>query len=269
MPWPEPTMESNVEVASRCTQQTRSFSRPLSPAISTGVCPHTLWPLPSLVLVSSRRSTRFRRPASRPTLRYLAAVVRSSSRVMTRLPAGSSSRSSNASASLPWTWALSRKVAVRSSSAAVWPPRNSFYSGDPHRRCTACAIERNFQTRGSGMRSNIEENKARYRHFFAAIEAADFQVFDQIVGEDYVDHLAGQSPGRETLKQYFGGRHAAFSDLKLPISEIVAEGDKVAVLNAARGTHKGDFAGLKATGRRVDAMAFHLYPLRNCRPTQP
>jgi len=125
-----------------------------------------------------------------------------------------------------------------------------------------------FQTRGSGMRSNIEENKALVRRFFAAIEAADFQVFDQIVGEDYLDHLAGQSPGRETLKQYFGGLHAAFSDLKLPISEIVAEGDKVAVLNAVRGTHKGDFAGLKATGRHVDAMAFQLYRIRNGQLTE-
>ena len=118
------------------------------------------------------------------------------------------------------------------------------------------------------MRSNIEENKALVRRFFAAVEAADFQVFDQIVGEDYVDHLPGQSPGRETLKQYFGRLHAAFSDLKLPISEIVAEDDKVAVLNSVRGTHKGDFAGLKATGRRVDAMAFQLYRIQNGQLTE-
>lgn len=113
------------------------------------------------------------------------------------------------------------------------------------------------------MSSNIEENKALVRRFFAAIEAADFEVFDQIVAEDYNDHLAGQSPGRETLKQYFGGLHATFSDLKLPIAAIVAEDDKVAVLNSVRGTHKGSFAGLKATGRSIDAMAFQLYRIQN------
>jgi ketosteroid isomerase-like protein len=79
------------------------------------------------------------------------------------------------------------------------------------------------------MSSNIEESKTLVRRFFAAIEAADFHVFDEIVAENYDDHLAGQSPGRETLKQYFSGLHSAFADLKLPISEIVAEGDKVAV----------------------------------------
>src|SRR5258706_12030303 len=65
------------------------------------------------------------------------------------------------------------------------------------------------------MSSNIEENKTLVRRFFAAIEAADLHVFDEIVAENYDDHLAGQSPGRETLKQYFSGLHAAFADLKL------------------------------------------------------
>src|SRR5258706_1838411 len=113
------------------------------------------------------------------------------------------------------------------------------------------------------MSSNIEENKTLVRRFFAAIEAADFHVFDEIVAENYDDHLAGQSPGRETLKQYFSGLHAAFADLKLPISAIVAEGDEVAVLNSVRGTHKGDFIGLKPTGRKIDAMAFQPYRIQN------
>jgi len=113
------------------------------------------------------------------------------------------------------------------------------------------------------MPSTIEENKALIRRFFTAIESGDLRVFDEIVAEDYDDHLAGQSPGRETLKQYFTGLRSAFPDLQLPISAIVAEGDRVAVLNAVRGTHKGEFIGLKATGRKIDAMAFQLYRIQN------
>jgi predicted ester cyclase len=115
------------------------------------------------------------------------------------------------------------------------------------------------------MSSRVEENKELVRRFFAAIEAAEFQAFDQIVAENYNDHLPGQSPGRETLKQYFSGLHAAFADLKLPISEILAEGDKVAVLNAVQGVHKGEFAGLLPTGRPIDAMAFQLYRIQDGR----
>ena len=106
---------------------------------------------------------------------------------------------------------------------------------------------------------DIERNKALVRRFFAAIEHGDFRVFDEIVAEDYNDHLAGQTPGRETLKRYFTGLRSAFADLRLPITNIVAEGNLVAVLNSVRGTHKGDFAGIKAKGNRIDAMAFQLY----------
>jgi len=113
--------------------------------------------------------------------------------------------------------------------------------------------------------SDIERNKALVRRFFAAIEHGDFRVFDEIVAEDYNDHLAGQTPGRETLKRYFTGLRSAFADLKLPITNIVAEGNLVAVLNSVRGTHKGDFAGIKAKGNRIDAMAFQLYRIADGR----
>jgi steroid delta-isomerase-like uncharacterized protein len=115
----------------------------------------------------------------------------------------------------------------------------------------------------NSMSLSIEENKALIRRFFSAIESGNLQVLDEIVAEDYDDHLAGQAPGRETLKKYFAGLRSAFPDLTLPISAIVAEGDRVAVLNSVRGTHKGEFIGLKPTGRRIDAMAFQLYRIEN------
>src|SRR5258708_20907026 len=113
------------------------------------------------------------------------------------------------------------------------------------------------------MSSSIEKNKALIRRFFNAIESGNLQVLDEIVTEGYDDHLPGQTPGREILKKYFTGLRSAFPDLQLPISAIVAEGDRVAVLNAVRGTHKGEFIGLKPTGRRIDAMAFQLYRIHN------
>ena len=113
------------------------------------------------------------------------------------------------------------------------------------------------------MVSRLEENKAVVRSFFAAIESGELSAFDQIVAQDYNDHLAGQSRGRENLKRYFAGLRSAFHDLKLPIMAMIAEGDNVAVLNSVRGTHKGEFAGVKATGKTVDAMAFQLYRIQS------
>jgi steroid delta-isomerase-like uncharacterized protein len=109
------------------------------------------------------------------------------------------------------------------------------------------------------MPTQLEDNKALVRRFFSAIERGELAVFDQIVSQDYDDHLAGQSPGRETLKRYFTALRSAFPDLKLPITTMVAEGDHVAVLNSVQGTHRGAFAGRQPTGKRVDAKAFQLY----------
>jgi steroid delta-isomerase-like uncharacterized protein len=113
------------------------------------------------------------------------------------------------------------------------------------------------------MSTQLEDNKALVRRFFSAIEHGELVVFDQIVSQDYDDHLAGQSPGREALKRYFTGLRTAFPDLTLPITRMVAEGDYVSVLNSVQGTHRGEFLGRQPTGKRVDAMAFQLYRVAN------
>ncbi|ORB30227.1 ester cyclase [Mycolicibacterium parafortuitum] len=110
-----------------------------------------------------------------------------------------------------------------------------------------------------------ESNKALVRRFFTAVEEGAFDVFDEIVAEHYDDHLPGTSPGRESLKTYFRGLRSAFPDLRLPISQMVAEGDRVAVLNAVQGTHRGEFLGIAPTGRSVDASAFQLYRIQDGR----
>ncbi len=75
----------------------------------------------------------------------------------------------------------------------------------------------------------------------------------------------GRPLGVKPSKRYFAGLRSAFADLRLPITNIVAEGNLVAVLNSVRGTHQGDFAGIKAKGNRIDAMAFQLYRIADGR----
>ncbi|HKR65411.1 MAG TPA: ester cyclase [Thermoanaerobaculia bacterium] len=45
---------------------------------------------------------------------------------------------------------------------------------------------------------------------------------------------------------------AAFPDLRVTISEQLAEDDRVATRKTFRGTHNGDFMGLPASGRPVE-----------------
>ena len=121
------------------------------------------------------------------------------------------------------------------------------------------------------MSSQTDANKALVRRFFAAIESGDLSAFDEIVADDYDDHLPGQSRGRDAVRAYFTTLRNAFPDLELPIHDVVAEGDRVAVLNSVKGTHRGQFPalGLQATGRRIDAMAFQLYRIEAGRMDTP
>jgi steroid delta-isomerase-like uncharacterized protein len=44
---------------------------------------------------------------------------------------------------------------------------------------------------------------------------------------------------------------AAFPDGRVTIEDMIAEGDKVVTRYNSRGTHKGDFMGIPATGKKV------------------
>lgn len=111
------------------------------------------------------------------------------------------------------------------------------------------------------MNNQAERNKTAVRDFFAALEANDAGALDHLVDEAYIDHLPGQAPGRANLKQYIATLHRGISGLSMPILYIVAEEDKVAVLNKVLGSHSGELLGYPPSGSRVDIMAFQLYRL--------
>lgn len=71
--------------------------------------------------------------------------------------------------------------------------------------------------------------------------------------EDMVEQvpLPGQGPGLAGLKDVLRGMRAAFPDLHFAIQEQISEGDKVTSRFEWTGTHKGEFLGVPATGRKV------------------
>ncbi|HEX2910849.1 MAG TPA: ester cyclase [Chloroflexia bacterium] len=64
---------------------------------------------------------------------------------------------------------------------------------------------------------------------------------------------------REGLIAYISNLHTAFPDLKITITEAVAEGNKVAVEWEAKGTHRGKFSELEATGKQVRVNGMSMF----------
>jgi SnoaL-like polyketide cyclase len=64
-----------------------------------------------------------------------------------------------------------------------------------------------------------------------------------------VDHTFG-SQNVEQAKQFLGMVLQAFPDLHAEVYDVIAEGDLVAARVTYTGTHRGEFVGIPATGRR-------------------
>lgn len=60
-------------------------------------------------------------------------------------------------------------------------------------------------------------------------------------------HVVGRDGVKASMRRHLQG----FPDLHVTIDDIVAEGDKVSLWYTVEGTHKGEFEGVPATGKRV------------------
>jgi steroid delta-isomerase-like uncharacterized protein len=106
-----------------------------------------------------------------------------------------------------------------------------------------------YQTRKE--QAMTEPNKAIVRRYFEAVNTRDVTVYDDIVDPAVTFHGMQVSSG-EQLKEKAREIVNAFPDMSLTVEHLVAEGDKVAAMVSAKGTHTGGFEGIPATGRTID-----------------
>jgi steroid delta-isomerase-like uncharacterized protein len=83
-----------------------------------------------------------------------------------------------------------------------------------------------------------------------------------LLGGDYVSHGFGGG-GRENLRQSLEGFRAAFPDLTFTVEDTITEGDKVAVKTTFRGTHRGQFAGVAASGNPIEVGGCDVFRVRD------
>ena len=101
---------------------------------------------------------------------------------------------------------------------------------------------------------STETNKAIARRFLEEVFGqGKLAVADEIVAPDHVDHGPGALPGvphgPEGSKMLVTGYRNAFPDIHFTIDEQIAEGDKVVTRWTGHATHKGELAGIPATGK--------------------
>jgi len=111
-----------------------------------------------------------------------------------------------------------------------------------------------------------EQNKALLNRTWEAWNKGDFEAWKQMHADEYAYYSPSNSikplSREETIemgKVFFYG----FPDASTSIEECIAAGDKVITRWILRGTHKGEYAGIPATGNKVENSGIMITRIEN------
>jgi predicted ester cyclase len=112
---------------------------------------------------------------------------------------------------------------------------------------------------------NDKNREASRRVPLEAFNKGKLDVIDETVAPDFVDHqpIPGMPPGIAGLKMLISEVRKAFPDFKYTIDKEIAEGDTIVQYMTASGTMKGDFMGMKASGKHAEWQEIHIVRMRN------
>jgi len=107
-----------------------------------------------------------------------------------------------------------------------------------------------------------KENKATMSGFIKEVwNGRSAAALDKYLAPDCVVHnLAGpdRPRDREAYRRGVVAVISGFPDIQETVEDLFAEGDRVAVRSTVRGTHKGEFAGMAATGKSFAAAGLGI-----------
>ena len=105
------------------------------------------------------------------------------------------------------------------------------------------------------------DSAATVRQIYDAINARDLDGFGRFLADDFIEHeeTPGLAPTKDGVLAFFAMQLAAFPDMRMHVQDVVADGGKVVARVRFTGTHRGDFMGMPATGRSVDANLFDMF----------
>ena len=119
--------------------------------------------------------------------------------------------------------------------------------------------------------TDTQANKEVVRAFIDGLfSEGDPAAVDRYLSEDFVNHDPpfGASTDREGMRAAGSTFRAAFPDWHSKLHLLIAEGDLVAEVFTARGTHRGEMMGVAATGRDVSLRGINVFRVRGGRITE-
>jgi predicted ester cyclase len=104
------------------------------------------------------------------------------------------------------------------------------------------------------------------RLFEQVINKGNLGVADELFVDDFVDHgPMGDIHGRDAFKALVAQWRDAVPDVHCTVSDVFADGDRVAWLVHTTGTHTGNSLGFPATGRKFETVSPNIARFRDQR----
>ena len=102
------------------------------------------------------------------------------------------------------------------------------------------------------------------------LPAADFAALSEVIDPEVVNHdlPPGVPNGFAGVRATIGMLHAAFSEQRYEVHQVISEDDTVVIEATMHGRHTGDFLGIPPTGREVALRSIHIVRYRDGREVE-
>jgi steroid delta-isomerase-like uncharacterized protein len=115
--------------------------------------------------------------------------------------------------------------------------------------------------------TNLQNNKAIVRRYVDEVQNGhSIEALESIYSRNFIDHMNsfdGLFQGIEGLKMGYVEMLKAFPDFRVIIHDQIAEGDKVVTYKTVMGTHREEFRGIPATGKKVEYQSIYIFRIEN------
>jgi predicted ester cyclase len=108
---------------------------------------------------------------------------------------------------------------------------------------------------------STDANKLLVRRYLEeVVNTGDVSRIADFVSPDYIDthDTSGQSSGLDGVRRHVLGVRATYPDLHVTVEQQLAEADWVVTRITARGTHRGEWLGMRPTGKAVEFTGVNI-----------
>ncbi len=118
--------------------------------------------------------------------------------------------------------------------------------------------------------TTVEDNIKSYAHTWDEIvNKGDLKLFDSVFSPTVIyDNVTTHLQGIADVRKYFSEYVTGFTNRDFKVLEIYGQGERVIKRWSFTGTHTGDFAGIKATGKRITVEGVTIARMVNGKITE-